>query len=138
MSYWIFVIKDTPEEFAKRMQIRKWPIFKKTQNRRNLRTGDKIIFYKAGANGKKFLGKALIASELEQVDQFTYSLKLSEIEVWEKPVELANVLNDLDFISDKLYWGRYFQGGVRSLSEKDYSTIVSKSTPNFTVSDRQV
>lgn len=127
MVQWIFVINDTEQEFAKRIEERRWPIFKKTQNRRKLKVGDTVIFYKAGTQGKKFLGSSVIGSPLEKANELVFFLKLSDIVVWKKPVEVNEVLKDLDFIRDKQYWGRYFQGGVRRLSETDYETIVAKS-----------
>jgi len=55
MSYWIFVINGTNKEFAKRMKEKRWPIFIHTQNRKNLRIGDQVVFYKPGLDEKNFL-----------------------------------------------------------------------------------
>lgn len=126
MTNWVFVINDKDEVFQERINDKKWPIYRKTQNRNKLKVGDKIIFYKAGADGKKFIGKASIARGLKP-DGIDYSLELSDVGVWKKPVSVALVLKDLEFIRDKTFWGRYFQGGVRSLSESDYNIIISKT-----------
>lgn len=125
MTNWVFVINDKDKVFQERISEKKWPIYRKTQNRNKLKVGDKIIFYKAGANGKKFIGKANIAVGLKP-DGVDYSLELSDVGVWKKPVIVTSVLDNLEFIRDKTFWGRYFQGGVRSLSESDYNVIISK------------
>ena len=127
MSNWIFVFNDDDRVFQVRIDEKTWPIFRKTPNRNRLRVGDNIIFYKSGTNGKKFIGKASIESNLQRVDQFDYSLKLSGIKVWKKPVKVSKVINNLEFISDKTFWGRYFQGGVRSINDSDFEVILSKT-----------
>jgi hypothetical protein len=125
MTNWVFVINDKDGVFQERINEKKWPIYRKTQNRNKLKVGDKIIFYKAGMGGKKFIGKATISRGLKPhgVD---FSLDLSDVDIWKKPVSVASVLNNLEFIKDKTFWGRYFQGGVRSLSDSDYSAILSE------------
>ena len=49
-----------------RMWEEKWPIYVHTPNRNKLSIGDKVIFYKAGVDGKKFLGLAKINSRSEE------------------------------------------------------------------------
>lgn len=123
MQNWIFVIKDEPDKFTQRLRKKEWPIYHKTANRKKLAIGDKIVFYKAQPNGKKFVGTASISSLLQKVSEFEYLLKLSNVDIWKKPVYFENVKMKLDFIQDKKSWGRYFQGGVRKILTSDYEEI---------------
>lgn len=128
MKHWIFVINDTDKEFQRRMGDKKWPIFHYTGNRKQIHSGDKVIFYKAGIEGKTLLGTAKISSELlNDENQQDYFVALDEIKVWKKPVKIKNLVDSLEFIGDKVQWGRYLQGGIREISENDYGIIVSKS-----------
>jgi len=111
MSYWILVINDTDKEFVRRMKNKVWPIYVHTQNRNNLKKGDKVVFYKAGLDGKKFLGTAKVASPLERTEKIDYSIRLSDVEVWKKSVSIEELIDSLDFILDKQFWGRFLQGG---------------------------
>lgn len=127
MNHWVFVINDTEEELEHRIQNNQWPIYNKTQNRKKIAIGDKVVFYMAGEKGQKFLGTASIASELVQKTELTYELKLSNIKVWQKPLQLRNVIDRLEFVKNKQNFGIYFQGGVRGLTENDYFLILSKA-----------
>lgn len=125
MSCWIFVINDTDKVFEKRIKEEQWPIFRRTQNRTRLKTNDKVIFYKAGKEGQKFLGSATIGSELKKAGIFDFQLRLTSIDVWKKPVAMNEVINDLDFIKNKNSWGNHFQGGVRAITKKEFNAIES-------------
>ncbi len=125
MQNWIFVIKDSDEKFQIKIKEKKWSIFRKTLNRNKLKVGDRIVFYKAGIDGKKFIGKASIYTELKE-DGIDFSLGLSDAEVWKKPIKITSLLDSLEFIKDKTNWGCYLQGGVRPISDSDYMTILSK------------
>lgn len=125
MPYWIFVIRDTDEVFAKRMKEKKWPIFIHTHNRKNLKVDDKVVFYKAGDNGQKFLGVAQIGSKLEKATSLDYAVELTDIKIWKKSVHVKKLINNLEFIGDSTSWGRFFQGGVLRISKNDYTLIVS-------------
>lgn len=123
MSNWIFVIKNSDKEFHSRVKNKEWPIYNKTQNRKRLQIGDRLIFYKAGTDGQKFLGIATIGSNLKEKSSFTSSLDLNDIKIWKTPVEMKNAIKNLDFIKNKENWGNYFQGGVRRISDTDFDTI---------------
>jgi len=126
MNYWIFVISDSFEEFENRVKTKQWPIYDRTLNKDNLAVGDSIIFYKAGSNGQKFLGNATIKTELEKKTDFVYALGMENISVWEKPVIVKEIVSKLDFIENKEHWGSYFQGGVKRVSEEDFSVILKQ------------
>ena len=122
---WIFGINANPGVFERRINEKKWPIFKFTPNKKKLRKGDNIVFYKAGKDGQKFIGADGIGSKIipENMDYF---VTLYDIQIWKKPIEVPIILNELQFIKNKSNWGMYFQGGVTSLPPKDYKMILSK------------
>ena len=114
------------EEFLKRINMKKWPIYSRTSHRKKLKEGDRIIFYLAGAPRKKFAGSAVIASDLEKEnDDFTVAL--SEIKKWSKQILISSLLESLEFIKNKSNWGVYMQGGVVHISDKDYH-VITKNT----------
>lgn len=91
-----------------------------------LKNGDKVIFYKAGKDGQKFIGTASIGSEIVP-DNLDYYVTLYDVQVWKKPIGVPSILNEIQFIKNKSNWGLYFQGGVSHLPDADYHLIVSKS-----------
>ncbi len=125
MSCWILVINDTNSEFEKRIEEKKWPIFTFTPNRKKLKTGDRIIFYKAGIEGKKFLGTAKLNSDLNIETRLGYSISLTDIKIWKRPRSVEKLLDKLEFIRDRKAWGRFFQGGVIKINGKDYTIIAN-------------
>ncbi len=48
-----------------------------------------------------------------------------DIEIWESPRYVPDLVFRLDFIENKEYWGSYFQGGVRGIIETDFQVIVN-------------
>lgn len=126
MNRWIFVIRDSDEEFERRVESKKWPIFNKTRYKKELAVGDIVLFYKAGLKGQKFLGTGKIKSELKEETAFRDYLEIEEISVLATPVEMKDVIKELDFVKNKDNWGNYFQGGVRRISEDDFSVIITK------------
>lgn len=127
-NFWIFVIKNTDEEFEKRMKEKSWPIYSYTVNRKRIRPGDKIAFYKAGEGNKIILGISETSSEIKaQEGGIDFTVSLRNIDVWNKPILMKPLVDKLDFIDNKDQWGRYMQGGVVSISKKDFETISAKS-----------
>ena len=123
MNLWIFVIKDSDDEFQNRIKNKQWPIYHKTRNRKKISIGDHVLFYKAGINGQRFLGNAIIKTNLKKYTMFDYFLELDEISIWKNSVLIKPLIPDLNFIINKNNWGVYFQGGVMSISSKDFNTI---------------
>lgn len=125
MIHWMFVINDSDQTFKERIKNRKWPIFAKTQNRDKIDPGHKVVFYKAGRiNGQRFLGTATVISGVTREDgRIDAFVELGDIMIWKKPVQMREILDNLDFVRDKKNWGLYVQGGARQISEKDFLTI---------------
>lgn len=128
MTYWIFVINNTDAVFAERMDHRSWPIFNATPHRMDLKSGDCVVFYKAGRDGQKFLGTAKIASELRtERGKITGSVDLADIATWKKSPGIKEMIADLDFIFNKRMWGASLQGGVIRIPESDFLKILKRA-----------
>jgi len=127
MSNWIFVMTSTVEEFKRRVNEKKWPIYAQTTHREKLREGDNVIFYIGGRAAMDFVGKARVSSKLTPIGDSNYFVSLSNIELWKKRIPVKNILQELKFILNKKKWGAYFQGGVIRLPDNDYNSIFVKS-----------
>lgn len=126
MSYWLFIINDTDNEFKVRTRKKKWPLFQRTKNRTALREGDHVAFYKAGNDGQVFIGSAKIASRAMKSRGLLYSVDLTDIETWKKPVSIRDILESLEFITKPQIWGNYMQGGIRKINKDDFQLILSR------------
>jgi hypothetical protein len=147
MNYWIFNAAPYSSEsesytarqiYQQRMQDRFWGLGTRTQNRKNLRKGDKVVFYIARPE-QVFAGTAELASDcfdLNSQEQralshdspfFTaeHGVRLEAIETWERSRPMAPLSPMLNFIKNPRQWWTHLQGGVRQVDETDYTTIVS-------------
>ena len=127
MPHWIFVISNTDKEFERRMEKKEWPIFTFTSNRNRLLPEDKVVFYKAGEYGKKFLGTATVCSKIiQRIGEIDFFVTLKDIDVWKKPISMYLLVSKLELIKNRERWGRHFQGGIRTISKKDYETVLNE------------
>ena len=147
MNYWLFTVTQKKTDkgmlsaetiFERRLADNFWGIGERTPNRRYLQPGDRIVFY-VGIPTVTFAATATISTECfsltqEQKDQYchgesTYDTDLGvfleDIRVFDPPKPVKEIIPALKFIENKESWGAYFQGGVRQLSEDDYSTIIN-------------
>lgn len=148
MNYWIFTVTEqkdgktwvqAEEIFKLRMKDRFWGLAEKTPNRKNLSKGDKVVYY-VGLPQKVFAGTATLASSCFELrdsqkkeyahgkEFYTqdYGVLLDDIEIWHKPKSVAELIPQLRFIDNKEFWGSYFQGGVRQITEEDFKTIIGE------------
>ncbi len=110
------------------MDSKSWPIYSHTANRKKIKSGDKIVFYNAGVGNKNILGSAEIVSKVKPKAGTTdHTVSLDKIDIWKKPALMKPIVVDLDFIENNQQWGRYMQGGVIRISEKDFKTIISNN-----------
>ncbi|HKP73692.1 MAG TPA: endonuclease NucS domain-containing protein, partial [Pyrinomonadaceae bacterium] len=117
----------------------------RTPNRRNIRQGDRIVFY-VGWPLIIFAATATLASDSfslseEQKDIYDhgqifyradYGVHLENIEMFDNPRPVKELVPSLNFIENKENWYTYFQGGIRQLSEDDFLTIVGWRSLSFT------
>jgi len=71
------------------------------------------------------LGTGHVASKLLSNDQEDFFIKISNVDLWDEPIPIKDMLNSLEFILNKEKWGAYLQGGVVWLHDNDYNSIIS-------------
>lgn len=145
MNYWIFVVTshkldgellEGQEILRQRLDDRFWGLGENTPNRKSLEAGDQVVFY-VGNPRKEFAATATIteacfepsAEEMERLShgksfyRATYGVRLGDIQMWVTPRRVEDLVQRLDFIENKQFWGPYFQGGVKGITETDFQTI---------------
>jgi len=128
MHHWIFVIRDDEFVFKKRIKNKTWPIFASTKLQTFLAVGDDVIFYQAGLHGQKFLGTAIIKSNLKKIpEKIDFYVDIDEANIWKNPPSIRGLIPKLDLIKNKIHWGLDLQGGILQLNEKDHTLIVNES-----------
>lgn len=154
MNHWIFIVTQhkidgetytADEILEQRLQDKFWGLGERTPNRRSLQKGDKIVFY-VGLPKKVFAATAVLASASFQPSEqegqklshgrkfyrAEYSVRLENIDTWQKPRPVEDLVPSLMFIVNKQAWNAYFQGGVRQISEEDFRTITGGREITFT------
>ena len=148
MNYWIFVATywplpdgrslDSREIIRTRAADKFWGLGEKTPNRKWLSKGDKIVWYAGGGDNQVFMGTATLFSasyELTSEQQegvshgreefrSKFGVGLEDIELWPEPKPAKSLVPHLSFIQNKEFWGTYFQGGIRAITEEDFHRIV--------------
>jgi len=103
-----------------------YPLGCRTPNRTRIASGDKVVFYQSGEDGRKFIGSAAISTVAKNPDQFIFGyVHFSKIRIWQEPVDIYSILDELSFIKNKRRWQSYFQGGIRKIPRKDCERILS-------------
>lgn len=148
MKNWIFVVTNQKvgeewvlarEIYETRLSDSFWGLSERTPNRRNLEGGDRVVFY-VGHPECVFAGTATLASgsyALTEEDREAFShgrelfrtnhgVRLADIENWPDPIPAKELVPALTFIENRQFWGTYFQGGVRGISDDDLVTIVRR------------
>ena len=158
MNYWLFTVTEkkvngetlrAEDIFKQRTSDKFWGLGERTPNRRSIRRGDRIVFY-VGWPLMIFAATATLASDSfsladEQKDVYghgktfyraDYGVQLENIELFDSPRLVKEVVPALKFIENKENWNTYFQGGVRQLSEDDFITIIGWRSLPFTESSK--
>ena len=152
--YFVFIVNDAQgthgrmsarEIYDQLMKLQGWGIGQRTPYRKDLRDGSRVVFYQAGKGGQRFIGTATIASELCLMSEARaverravgivpakYDLDLTDIDTWNETKPVSDMVQHLEFISNKDYFGVHFQGGVKRISEADYYTIIEFKPPKGT------
>jgi len=145
MKHWIFIatqhknaneVISADEIIRQRLADKFWGLGERTPNRRYLQKGDQVVFY-LGNPFMAFAASATLASDsfalsTEQKNKYSHSNKiyetdygvtLEDIHLWEITHHVKDLVASLKFIENKENWFAYFQGGVRQISDDDYSVI---------------
>lgn len=154
MNYWLFIVTqkkvdgeilEAEDIFKQRTSDNFWGLGERTPNRRSLRQGDRIVFY-VGWPLMIFAATATLASDSfslsdEQKDMYghgktfyraDYGVQLGNVELFDNPRLVKELVPALTFIENKENWYSYFQGGVRQLSEDDFLIIIGWRSLPFT------
>lgn len=99
--------------------------------------GDKIVLYGAGKTRRCFVGTFEIAGSSYDLKNkegfykyFDKGIKIKNIQIWEKPIYIKDVKENLDFIKDKKNYGLHLRQTSRKLDEKDYNYLIDKAKIN--------
>ena len=142
MGHWIFTIQgytdfclwSTREGLKRRVEEKIWPIGERTQNRKRIRRGDRLVFYLCGEGEHKFVGTAVLDSDVIEIGSSynsntlglaRYFVRLKQIRLWKTEVPINCVLTKLAAIPNAKHYGIYLQGGIRKLKPEDYELLVS-------------
>jgi hypothetical protein len=105
-----------------------------TRQPKELIKGASVLFYQAGKGMRGYASvedvskaTALDQASLRQYALYhlTVKLVLTQIIVFPYPVELGPIVNMLDFISNKIFWGHSVRATPRLISKEDFDKIVS-------------
>lgn len=109
----------------------------KTFNCEKFVEGDKIVLYGAGKPRRCFVGNFEIAGKVYDLinkegfyKYFDKGIKIKNVEIWDKPVYIKDVKEELDFIKDKKNYGLHLRQTSRKLEEKDYNYILNRAKLN--------
>ena len=106
--------------------------------------GTRVLFYQ---NGRGFRGTALIEGAQKRAITtlagrglymtFQQELILQECATFSEPLDIRPIINDLEFIANKRYWGHSFRSTPRRISATDYHAIVTlcPSQPTATLQE---
>lgn len=144
MSYWIATGNRTNWEIVKINKI--WGIPKRNKNIHiRVKEGDIILMYvRLEGRGNNVLPPAIvgdfnvielfedteplfIAPPQMRNEVFPYRLKLNNIRVFTKPIEIKALIPELGFITNKTMWTGHFRQTMREIPEEDYLKIVKSS-----------
>lgn len=146
-NYFVLVASDVEQDDAweaisaydiatERLRSRQWPIYPRTRNRAVIGVGDECLIYLGGKgpHSQAIVGSATVADITRKrswiepanrnlVDTVAFALTLKNPKVFETPVRVRPLLNQLTFVSNTAAWGGAFQGGCRKIQEEDYALL---------------
>jgi len=145
LNYWVFVVVDhtigrsrVMAEDVLRSRVKKkfWLLSDKSPHLKDIKEGDKVLFYVGGRKGKKFQGCATVdkaprpLSEEQRrvmIDDYggrhVYIVEFRDVEFWKDERRIEDYLGLLSFIKNPKNWGAYLQKGVIKIDKGDYELI---------------
>lgn len=124
MHYYILTINDTDAELQKRINANAWPVYSRTHNAKKLRSGDKVIFYRAGYNQHQFVGHATIQNDTTEQSR---NIEFSSTHFWDTSIDIKSVYDKLNIIKNPKHYGVYLAGGIKKITAQDYNFLYSKA-----------
>jgi len=128
MNHFLFTTNIEQTELDTRFNLKKWPIYLHTRNRKNLKGGDKVIFYQGGKDNHKFFANAKILSVTKTSK--TNEINITNILKWKIPIDITEIYEKLEIIKQPKYYGVYLAGGIKKLTQKDFENIMDLHKSN--------
>lgn len=143
-SYYILVTSDyhqttAYEIFINRIKEKKFPLYLNTHNLKIIKKDDEILFYIAGKNfnSQSFVAKSVI-DKIEILKEVIIDadknknivnryLILKDVEIFKEIKKIKSILNDLNFIKVKRFYGAYLVGGVIKINNEDFNKIINSN-----------
>lgn len=139
-NYYCLGTSDTTTENAidilkRRLDEKKYPLYKKTPFLKDIKKDDEVVFYVAGKKNKSqnFIAFSHINSVetpnelLIDPDKNKYVLEkyllFENITLLKTPIHIKAIINQLEFIKNKTNFGVYLMGGVSKITENDFNLI---------------
>lgn len=122
----------------RRIKNRIFPIYNSTGHKDKIQVNDLCYFYVAGKKYNKhhilgsFRIKEIILNnsneEFEDVlSTIPYkNLLMDDIKLFPKPIYVKEIIQELEFIKNKVKWGIFFQGGFKKIGQNDMKFLESK------------
>jgi len=139
-NYYCLGTSDSTTENAidilkRRLDEKKYPLYKKTPFLKDIKKDDEVVFYVAGKKNKSqnFIAFSHIKSvetpneSLIDPDKNKYVLEkyllFENITLLKTPIHIKAIINQLEFIKNKTNFGVYLMGGVSKITENDFNLI---------------
>ena len=119
----------------------RWPLNLRTPHQRDLKSGDRIVFYVSGSRESDrtaFIGTAEVLGSRLATDRtdpklparflaraVLYDVPIGNLRLVSEAVSARPLVGRLEFVKNKEKWGTYFQGGVRRIPQSDFDLIVA-------------
>ena len=125
------------EIFKDRIKKNRWPIYDKTPQLLNVKTGKNVIFYIAGSGEKKqsFIGTAKIKKKIntengmsdpnQEFRKVLFFIEFENFKFFNKSIQIKDHIEKLNFIKNKEKYGLYFQGGVCKIDKNSHNYIIN-------------
>lgn len=148
MSYYLFVVNDvdygneilTAEEITHTLLANKiWAYTKSTFHLKKFTRGDNVLLYCAGRKRRYFIAKFTIVGAIEsnaiepkgkneEILKKTFPLqsKIDDVKIWSNPMPIKDIIEELDFITDKKNWGLWFRKSVLALNKDAFDLILKR------------
>lgn len=153
INYWIFKVKTEEgglyrrtgqDIFNHRTKELFWGIReydekgRQETNAKNLKKGDRTVFYLVGKGGSGYLGTCVLDSDFVKLDaekakeiihrEFVdceTGVFLKEVDRWTKPLPIECLRGKDSFVEGSGKFGSYFQGSIKKIKRKqEYDTII--------------